>query len=173
MIEQFKKSGVVRFFPKGSFLFRQGEQVGNLFLIQSGLVKAFYETIDGKEFIKSFICEGEFIASMQAIVEGGSCSFSLLSLDDSYVLEVPKQALLELMSGDVDTARAVNKMLLALAMKKERREYELLCMTPESRYLTFCKREPQLVERLSQVDIARYLGVTPVGLSRIRRRLKS
>lgn len=173
MIEQFKKSGAIRFFPKGSFLFRQGERVGNLFLIHSGLVKAFYQMIDGKEFIKSFISEGEFIASMQAVVEGDSCSFSLLSLEDTHVLEVPRQTLLELMSGDADTARVVNKMLLALAMKKERREYELLCMTPESRYLAFCEREPQLVERLSQIDIARYLGVTPVGLSRIRRRLRS
>ena len=48
MIDQFKNAGVVRFFPKGSFLFRQGDKVGNLFFIQTGLVKAYYETIDGK-----------------------------------------------------------------------------------------------------------------------------
>ncbi|HSX51528.1 MAG TPA: Crp/Fnr family transcriptional regulator [Cellvibrio sp.] len=171
MIDQFKNAGVVRFFPKGSFLFRQGDKVGNLFFIQTGLVKAYYETIDGKEFIKSFVGEGEFIASMQAVVADSTCSFSVLSLEASQVLEVPQQALLDLVSCDAEVAWSVNKMLLALSMKKERREYELLCMSPEARYLAFYEREFELIERLSQNDIARYLGITPVALSRIRKRL--
>jgi CRP-like cAMP-binding protein len=169
--DQFKNVGVVRFFPKGSFLFRQGDKVGNLFFVQTGLVKAYYETIDGKEFIKSFVGEGEFIASMQAVVADNTCSFSVLSLEASQVLEVPQQALLNLVACDLEVAWSVNKMLLDLSMKKEQREYELLCMPPEARYLAFCERGFELIGRLSQNDIARYLGITPVALSRIRRRL--
>ena len=115
--------------------------------------------------------EGEFIASMQAVVAVSTCSFSVLSLEASQVLEVPQQALLDLVSCDAEVAWSVNKMLLALSMKKEWREYELLCMPPEARYLAFCEREFELIERLSQNDIARYLGITPVALSRIRKRL--
>lgn len=65
----------------------------------------------------------------------------------------------------------LNEFLLALAMKKEQREYEFLCLSAAERYLLFCQREAELVPRLSQLDIARYLGITPVALSRIRRRL--
>jgi len=169
--EQLKKLGSVRHFPKGAFLFRQGDSGGNLFFIQSGLVKAYYETLDGKEFIKSFLTEGEFIASMQATVAGNPNSFTVLSLEDSIVIDIPKQAVLNLVTNNPDLTDVLNTMLLKLAMKKERREYELLCMSPEERYLLFCEREVGLLGRLSQNDIARYLGITPVALSRIRRRV--
>lgn len=144
--------------------------MSNLFFIQQGLVKAYYETLDGKEFIKSFICEGEVIASMQAIVAGNPNSFTVLSLEDCRALEVPKQALLDLVAKNPALTEVLNSLLLKLAMKKERREYELLCMSPEERYLLFCEREPGMLTRLSQNDIARYLGITPVALSRIRKR---
>ncbi len=170
MNEQLQSLGTPRFFPKGSFLFRQGEKRSNLFFIQQGLVKAYYETLDGKEFIKSFICEGEVIASMQAIVAGNSNSFTVLSLEDCRALEVPKQALLDLVANNPALTEVLNSLLLKLAMKKERREYELLCMSPEERYLLFCERESGMLTRLSQNDIARYLGITPVALSRIRKR---
>lgn len=171
MNEQLKQLGNIRRFSKGSFLFRQGARGGSLFFIQSGLVKAYYETLDGKEFIKSFVTEGEFIASMQAIVAGNPNSFTVLSLEDSVVIEVPKDAVFNLVINNPGLTDILNAMLLKLAMKKERREYELLCMSPEERYLLLCERDARLLERLSQNDVARYLGITPVALSRIRRRV--
>lgn len=170
MIEQLTKVGHVRYFSKGSILFRQGDNTSSLFFIKQGLVKAYYETIDGKEFIKSFVAEGGAIASMQAMFADNPCSFSLVSLEDSIVLEVSQHALLGLIAANADLVVHFNNLLLALAMKKERREYEFLCLSPEQRYLAFCQREPELIERLTQQDIARYLGITPVALSRIRKR---
>jgi CRP-like cAMP-binding protein len=170
--EQLKCIGTPRFFPKGSFLFRQGDKINNLFFIQRGLLKAYYETLDGKEFIKSFIRDGEFIASLQAIVEGNPNSFTVLSLEDCSVLEVTKQALVDQIANNPALTQVVNSLLLKLAIKKERREYELLCMSPEERYLIFCERECEIFTRLSQNDIARYLGITPVALSRIRKRCR-
>ena len=172
MNEQLKKMGAIRQFPKGAFLFRQGARGGSLFFIQSGLVKAYYETLDGKEFIKSFLTDGEFVASMQAIVAGNPNSFTVLSLEDSVVIEVPKEAVLNQFINNPGLTDMLNSMLLKLAAKKERREYELLCMSPEERYLLLCERDAKLLGRLSQNDIARYLGITPVALSRIRKRVK-
>jgi hypothetical protein len=39
------------------------------------------------------------------------------------------------------------------------------------RYLDFCARYPQLVDRLPQTQIASYLGITPEFLSKIRRKI--
>lgn len=171
MNEQLKELGNIRSFPKGTFLFRQGARDGNLFFIQSGLVKAYYETREGKEFIKSFLMEGEFIASMQSIVAGNPNSFTVLCLENSVVIEISKDTVVNRLITDPSLTDVLNMMLLKLAQKKERREYELLCMSPEERYLLFCERESKLIDRLSQNDIARYLGITPVALSRIRKRV--
>lgn len=170
LMEELGRIGCVRQFPKGAVLFRQGDKTRSLFFIKEGLVKAYYDTVDGKEFIKSFVGAGSSIGSLQAIFAANPCSFTVVSLEDSTVLDVPQPVLLALMTSKPDLMEHFNRMLLALAMKKERREYEFLCLSPEQRYLAFCDREPDLINRLTQQDIARYLGITPVALSRIRKR---
>jgi len=60
--------------------------------------------------------------------------------------------------------------LIELAIKKERREYEFLCLSAPQRFALLKQRSPELVSRLTQNDIARYLGITPVALSRIKQR---
>jgi len=62
--------------------------------------------------------------------------------------------------------------LIALAMRKERREHAFLTKSPEENYRELAAESPGLVQRLTQNDIARYLGITPVALSRIRGRLR-
>jgi len=58
------------------------------------------------------------------------------------------------------------------SLVKERRERELLILTPEQRYRRFLEDYPDLIGVVSQKDIASYLGVTPVGLSRIASRVR-
>jgi CRP-like cAMP-binding protein len=61
-------------------------------------------------------------------------------------------------------------VLLKLALKKERREYEFLCLSAEKRYRLLLENMPDLLKKITQNDIARYLGITPVALSRIKNR---
>lgn len=173
MIQSLRLLGKSRQLAKGQTLFLQGEQQGNLFFIERGLVKAYYQMLDGKTFIKSFLREGESIASLQALVDEAPCSFSVVALEDCTVWEVPRRPLLDAILSSPDQLADINQFLLRLAMKKEQREYEFLCLSPEQRYRTFCTRESALLPRLSQQDIALYLGITPVALSRIRKRCAS
>jgi len=57
--------------------------------------------------------------------------------------------------------------------RKRMREEELLCLSAEKRYLDFVSSEPILAQRLEQQEIAAYLRITPVALSRIKRRLRT
>lgn len=170
LLEGVSALGIERYAAKGTFLFRQGDHSDLFFIFRQGMAKAYYETIDGKEFIKSFIRENECIASMQVIVAGNPSPFNLITVEDSRFLEVRGDRLLAVIKENADFSRALNSLLLQVAMKKERREYELLCLSAEQRYLVLCRREPELIQRLSQNDVARYLGITPVSLSRIRSR---
>ncbi len=170
LLERISGLGSERYAAKGTFLFRQGDLSDHFFIFCQGMAKAYYETIDGKEFIKSFIRENECIASMQVIVAGSPSPFNLITVENSRFLEVPGDRLLAVIKEDAEFSSAFSSLLLQVAMKKERREYELLCLSAEQRYRLLCKREPELIQRLSQTDVARYLGITPVSLSRIRSR---
>jgi CRP-like cAMP-binding protein len=58
-------------------------------------------------------------------------------------------------------------------VEREERAHELLTASATERYARFCAAHRSLLPRLRDYDIASYLGITPVSLSRIRGRLKS
>ena len=49
---------------------------------------------------------------------------------------------------------------------------DLLTLTPTERYLRFMTEHPNLAAVIRQREIASYVRVTPVALSRIKSRLK-
>jgi CRP-like cAMP-binding protein len=56
--------------------------------------------------------------------------------------------------------------------RQMQREAALLQTSAEDRYLAFLSERPAVAGRIAQHHIAAWLGITPVGLSRIRARLK-
>ena len=70
-------------------------------------------------------------------------------------------------------AMAVYSALVLHTLVKERRERDLLTLSPEERYRQFLVDYDDLIGVVPQKDIAGYLGVTPVGLSRIAGRVRN
>ena len=48
---------------------------------------------------------------------------------------------------------------------------DFILLSPEERYLKFVKEHPNLLNRVPNKYIANILGITPVSLSRIRKRI--
>lgn len=155
----------------GQHVFRQGDQNASLYFVKTGLLKAYYLSADGKENIKSFILPGDRIGSLMANHAGKSCSFSLVCLKPCELMVLPFATLYQAVRSDPDLSSAIVELLLSFAMKKEVREYELLCLSAEDRYRRLLENTPEILKLVTQNEIARYLGVTPVGLSRIKKRV--
>ncbi|MEL7449937.1 MAG: Crp/Fnr family transcriptional regulator [Pseudomonadota bacterium] len=157
-------------YEAGDHLFRQGDENRSVFVLREGLLKAYYLSAGGKENIKSFIQPGELIGSLAAAYFKEDCSFSVVCLEHSSVLELDFDALYAATREDLDMASAMVDHLLKFAMRKERRERQFLTESAEERYRMLLEGSPELFDKVTQKDIARYLGITPVALSRIRRR---
>lgn len=155
----------------GDNVLRQGDHAPNLFFLASGLVKLTYLTANGNEFTKSFIDEGNFMGSLVSLLEGGASPFSIICLERSRVESLPYTLLKSLIDEDVAMLRFICFLYQNLALKKEIREFDFLCLTPAQRYEKFLKNTPSTASRITQAEIARYLGITPVALSRIKTRL--
>ncbi len=165
------QSGEVIKLQPGEHVFQQGEADRFLYFVRSGLLKAYYITGEGKEAVKSFIQPGDFIGSLTSAYKRERCSFNLVCLQPASVLRVEFDALERQSRQHLAIASHVIDFLLNFAMKKERREMEFLSLSAEDRYRLLLERSPELLEQVRQKDIARYLGVTPVALSRIRSRV--
>lgn len=155
---------------KGDLLIRQGDVDRSVYFVESGLLKAYYATLEGKELVKSFIQPGEFIGSLISCRTGEPSTFNLSCLEGCSLRCISFVELREGTNGNPKIAELLTDGLMKLAIKKERREYEFLCLSAAERYSLFKEREPELVDRITQNDIARYLGITPVALSRIKQR---
>ena len=169
--ELSEQYGISQSYQKKSYVFNQGDNNQYLYVVFEGLLKAYYSDEQGKEYIKSFLFPGDHIASTQAL-QGGKCSFSLLCLQETRVLKIPYEKIRQLAANELDTANTIIDLLMSFAMKKEQREFELLCLSAEQRYQALLKRAPGITEQIRQNDIARYLGITPVALSRIKHKHK-
>lgn len=156
----------------GASVFAQDEAHPFLYVVRAGLIKLVYERDDGEAWIKSFAQEGRFFASIAALKTGGRASFSAVALEETRLERIDAAPLLDLADRHLEWSRAVREALTLFAGRKEKRERELLTLGAEGRYRAALRDEPDLVARVPQKDLALYLGVTPVGLNRIARRVR-
>lgn len=158
-------------YPKNSTVFCEGDVVPWLFVLQSGLIKLHYNDAQGNEKIKSFVAEGGIFASTTGLLTGGGVNFWATALEPSQVLRIPYETLKNLAAGHLQWSQFLIALLTNYSAQKERREHGFLMHSATERYLALISENPAIIARASQKDIASYLGITPVGLSRIKSRL--
>ena len=157
-------------YAKGQLIETRRDAPPRLVIVEHGLVKLSFVTAEGEEWIKSFIvAEGLF----DQISAKGEPVIEAVCLEPTQAITLSLAWARELAGRDADVQRAVDTFWLWLSAKKRLRESELLCSTPSQRYHVFQTDQTTLTARLSQGDIARYLGITPIAFSRIKRRLRA
>ena len=151
----------------GETVFMQDVAHPCVYGVRQGLLKLAYLGAEGDEWIKSFVHEGGFFASMAALQPQGKTTFQVTALEPSVVEVVDYPLLAGMAQTHLAWSRALHTLTMAFAARKEQRERELLTLAPEARYRAFRAAHPELERRISQKDLARHLGLTPVGLNRI------
>ena len=157
---------------KGEHVFMQGEKNQSFYYVKSGLLKAYYSSEEGKESIKSFIFPENIIGSLATTFSNNHNSFSLICLESTHLVRISLSIILEYTRKDLRIANDIIELLLQLAMKKEMREFDLLTLSAENRYRKLINEQATLLSKVTQNDLASYLGITPVGLSRIKKRVE-
>lgn len=155
----------------GDFLFRADQLNPYVYCVKTGLLKLVYETEQGVEWIKAFMPEGDFFASVSGLEPEGRTSFAALAMEPTEVDKLDYPAIVGLAETHPAWQKVLRLAFQRYGARKEARERELLTLSAAERYRLFIERQPVLFKRIPQADLARYLGVTPVGLSRIKHRV--
>jgi len=160
-----------RVFAPGDVLFRPGVMDAGIHFIQQGLVRYFYLTEDGLERNHTFAAEGNLTGCLPTFAGGEPCSFTVEAIEATRTLEIPSSVFLSLDDRHPCWLRLKLKLAQHVALRKEAREADFLLDSAETRYRRFLADHAKLAERIPLYHIASWLGITPVALSRIRRRL--
>ena len=163
---------LLRKVEQGGTIFPQDADHPFAYVVKSGLIKNVYLNANGESWIKSFAREGGFFASIAALKPGGRTSFQALAIEDSEVERIAFDALEQLAETEAVWANVLRRAIMIFAERKEARERAFLTLRPEDRYRQFVAEAPGLEARIAQKDIAAFLGVTPVGLNRIIKRVR-
>lgn len=156
----------------GEFLFASHREHPFCYCVTSGLLKLTYVAEDGREWNKSFVGEQQFFASVSALRPGGLTQYDAVALEPTALERVEYRMIEALAEQSLIWQRMLTAAFQYYGAVKEQRERELLTLTAQQRYQLFCRKQPELLQRLSQYELARYLGITPVALSRIKNRTR-
>ncbi len=154
-------------FKKGELILEPGKRADVFYYIGSGLVKRYFISQEGKHFITNFDGENRIISDFASFILKRSSTIYIQALEDTTLL-----------MSDFDVAEALRQKspiwerigrLIAESryIEKCEREYNLLYYKAKERLEIFEKEFADYKHKISQKDIASYLGITPESLNRL------
>jgi len=166
-----RNEDIIREYPKGDILLREGQVAKSCFLVLQGCVKRYYLD-DGEERIMEFYTENDPITPVSYSTKEPSAYYlscvepSIISTGDEerthrFMQQFPRFIPVFVQIGD------------RLAAKKQVSMDHFKNLEPEARYQKLLETRPDLIHRVPQYMIASYLGIQPETLSRIRKRIWS
>ena len=156
---------------KGEFLVKCNEVPKDFFVIKKGVVRAFYLNESGKEFTRSFVIENQPVASLLSLIFNKPSELYYECLTDCEMYRVNFKEFMKLTTTDIHISNLYNRVLEYAFRTFGSKIHDLSVLNSTDRYLKLRKKIPQIESLVSQYHIASYLNITPVQLSRIRKKL--
>lgn len=163
-------SMALRSFGVDDFLVRCGDPDDTLYLLDSGLVRLFYLTPDGRERNKAFYRSGQIVGPVSAAMTASPAPFSIQCMEPVEAISFSYRAFTAATERDGRIAAVSSQLLADAFMRNEQREAILLTCNAEQRYQWLLANEAHLIGRIPQFHIASYLGIDAVSLSRLKRK---
>jgi len=154
---------------KNSVLLNAGEICRNIYFVNSGCLRMYHIDKQGAEHNISFCPENWWTVDIASFSRQSPAFYEISALEDAAVFFLNHTAL-EKLYTDVPKLERFFRILTQNGFNLyQRRITSALSKTAEERYLAFRKQYPGLEQRIAQKQIASYLGITPVFLSRLRK----
>jgi CRP-like cAMP-binding protein len=161
---------VYREVPKKFRLTDVGEIAREAYFINKGLGRVYFLK-DGEEINANFAFDNEFIASLQSFLLKIPGRQAVETIEDCELLVINK-ARLDALTAAYPRFNIFSKVVAERAfITLQQRAASFILDSPEERYMNMLRDRPNMLERVPQHMIASYLGITPVSLSRIRKRI--
>lgn len=156
-------------YAKGETFVQQGLTGKFLGVVESGYFKYTVLTASGNEAVVGFAFEGEIVADFYNSYNCRPSEITIKAGADSSVLQIRMSEARGLVDATFEgNLSSINGVLFSEIYS---RYLELYRKTPTERYINLINQYPQIFDIVSLRDIASYLLITPIYLSRIRKNI--
>lgn len=170
-LEVLESHFIFRQVPRKFKLVNEDQVSDELYFIVKGLVRLYY-TKDTEEITAFIFRENLFCSSYDSFLRRTPSIQTLETLEDCDLLVITKDKMdtlydvlpkFNILARKVAEQRFINAQMILSSFILE---------SPEERYRRFEANNKDLFLRVPHHHIASFLGITPVSLSRIRKRIK-
>ena len=162
---------VIRDIPKHHVLIELGQVSREAYFVNKGCLRFYYLTEEGKEITGFIFLENMFGGSLESFFSQIPSIQIVESLEASELVVLSYESLHQLFEQIPNMNVLMRKILTQRMAYAQKVVASLIMHKPEERYTTMLELRPDLVNRIPQQVLATYLGITPVSLSRIRKRI--
>lgn len=153
-------------------LCKAGDEARYLYFIKSGIIRASITTDKGKTFTRELYCENQICGPYSDIVQNGVSTYTFEALTDCEIIQSEHKETRKIHHDIPEFMHFKIKMLEFAYAKMEKTINYLGTKDAKERYLHLLNRIEGIEKLIPQYQIASYLGITPIQLSRIRKSLK-
>lgn len=159
-----------KLYAKNQIITHEGETESYLSFIETGIVRSYIPHIDA-ELTFHFSFAKEFICAYDSFFTQKPSECELQALTRTVVWQISfedlRKVYVQTKVGNYLGRFVAEKLFLV----KSKREISLLKHTAKERYLNLIKERPEILKFIPLKYVASYIGITPQGLSRIRRQI--
>lgn len=155
---------------KGDFLCEVGDNFSDLCFVAQGLFKTYFMTSDSTPWIRSFSCEGQHVGPYGSILYGQPSKVTVEAIEDSVVVGIRHDDMQRLYAEGAPWERLGRLLAEENYRWWEYRAYELLTLDGQGRYKSAKEALAPIIDRITQRDLAQYIGITAEALSRLKKK---
>jgi CRP-like cAMP-binding protein len=154
--------------PKKAYILKEGQLCKDINFVHSGNLRAFFVDRSGRESTIMFAIADWWLTDMYCFISQQPAMLNIEALEDSCIFQLQKSDLDDLYVKIPKFERFFRIIMQNAYIREQLRVIQNLSLPAEERYLNFLEKYPQIVQQVTQKQIASYLGITPEFLSMIR-----
>ena len=162
---------IKRNFGKKAIVTRAGEIENYINFIEIGLVRKYYKK--EKEEINTQISnEGHIIHAQESFHGRIPSEYFVETIEPTEFSSITFEGLEKMYSSSEKMQRLGRLVVPATMVLKDKRQSQMVKLTPRERFIRFVTKHPELMQRVPQKYLASYLHIKPETFSRFKHMVK-
>lgn len=158
-------------YKKGTTFIKKNKLNEKEYFVIDGICKSYLINPEGEEITISFFLQSDILSPNQVRTFRGTSNLNFKALTDLQLASINADIFEKLMIEDIEIRNFANTVLQNELVAKVHKEIGLASLTAKERLMAFRKQYKALENLVPHTDIASYLGITNISLSRIRKEL--
>ena len=156
---------------QGEILVEQGSKSNKISFLSSGLIRAYQVLESGKEITKNLYSNFSFVGPFSSLLKNEPSLLTHEALTDCVLYEINFKGFIEHSKTNIELSNLYNRILEHIFILYEKKYLNHISLNATERYEILKKQIPNIENLIPQYQIASYLNITAVQLSRIKKDL--